>query len=188
MKIKLSLVVLIFVFFSAFVFMQSALSEELTITTYYPSPYGSYHELRSQRMAIGAAYINSGAYCWEGVCTNTIDANASLIVDGNVGIGTSIPKNKLDIAGGLVVGSGAAYAGALTAPTNGAIIQGNVGIGKTNPATALDVTGTINATTGYQSNGTAGYNGTIYARKKDDSGLCSFTVTNGIITSAGTCT
>ncbi|MEZ4953936.1 MAG: tail fiber domain-containing protein [Saprospiraceae bacterium] len=59
-----------------------------------------------------------------------------------VGIGTTSPANKLDVEGGLAVGS--TYSGTYTAPSNGAIIQGNMGIGINNPGTNLHV----NAATG----------------------------------------
>jgi len=67
--------------------------ETLTITTYYPSPYGSYQEIRANRIAIGDNYSQYSQYCWPGgTCTNTIDANADLVVEGNVGIGTANPQ------------------------------------------------------------------------------------------------
>ena len=75
--------------------------ENITITTYYPSPYGSYRELRVQRLAIGENYSISSQYCWDGVCTNYIDddsnpgtpTNIDLVVEGSVGIGAySIPQ------------------------------------------------------------------------------------------------
>lgn len=60
----------------------------------------------------------------------------------NVGVGQSAPKSKLDVNGGVTVGSG--YSGTNTAPSNGAIIQGQVGVGTNAPnaAAALDVTST----------------------------------------------
>ncbi|MBS1614400.1 MAG: hypothetical protein JST49_16385 [Bacteroidetes bacterium] len=60
----------------------------------------------------------------------------------NVGIGTNDPKSKLDINGGLSVGS--SYSGTSTAPTNGAIIEGRVGIGTNAPDSKaiLDVSAT----------------------------------------------
>ena len=55
---------------------------------------------------------------------------------GNVGIGTAGPLSKLDVNGGVAVGS---YAGANAAPSNGMIISGNVGIGAASPAGTLEV-------------------------------------------------
>jgi hypothetical protein len=57
---------------------------------------------------------------------------------GSLGIGTISPLSKLDINGGLAIGS---YAGANAAPTNGLIASGNVGIGTATPAFKLDVQG-----------------------------------------------
>jgi len=51
-----------------------AFSEEVTITTYFPAPYGAYSTLHSDQMAIGAGYR----------ATNP-PANG-LIVEGRVGI------------------------------------------------------------------------------------------------------
>lgn len=61
---------------------------------------------------------------------------------GNIGVGTPAPKSKLDIEGGLAVGT--TYSGTTEAPTNGAIIEGNVGIGTNNPdgSAALEVNST----------------------------------------------
>ena len=79
--------------------------ETLTITTYYPSPYGIYRELRSQRMAVGDTYINRSTACWDPPCgggTDISDAttggNIDLIVEGSVGIGTVTPSHKLQIS------------------------------------------------------------------------------------------
>lgn len=65
-----------------------------------------------------------------------------MVIDasGNIGIGTTAPKGKLDVVGGISAGS---YAGANAPPTNGMIISGNVGIGNTSPGAALDVNGNI---------------------------------------------
>lgn len=59
----------------------------------------------------------------------------------NVGIGTTVPKSKLDVSGGLTVGS---YAGSNAAPSNGAIISGNVGIGTASPNARLHVINSSN--------------------------------------------
>ena len=65
---------------------------------------------------------------------------------GNVGIGTTAPGNKLDVAGGI--GVGASYVGTST-PSNGMIIQGNVGIGTTSPAVSLHVLSTTQGGTAF---------------------------------------
>ncbi len=101
---SIGLISAVLIFFSTIVF---AADESITITTYYPSPYGSYRELRAQRIAIGDNYINGSLYCWEGICTNTIDANADLVVEGKVGIGTASPgTSKLKVTGTIESTSG----------------------------------------------------------------------------------
>ena len=60
--------------------------------------------------------------------------------EGNLGIGTTTPQNKLDVNGGAVIGS--SYAGVQTAPTDGLLVEGNVGIGTTTPGAKLDIIGT----------------------------------------------
>ncbi len=62
-----------------------AQTETITITTYYPSPFGIYNELRAKKMAIGASYYNPAG--------TSINDPADLIVEGNVGIGTTSPHS-----------------------------------------------------------------------------------------------
>ncbi|MBU0731877.1 tail fiber domain-containing protein [Patescibacteria group bacterium] len=50
-----------------------------------------------------------------------------MIVEGNVGMGTSGPVNKLDVGGGVAIGTG--YSGTRIAPTDGMIIEGKTSIG-----------------------------------------------------------
>lgn len=57
---------------------------------------------------------------------------------GNVGIGTTLSANALDVAtGGVAIG--ATYAGYRIAPANGIAVQGNVGIGTWIAQAALDM-------------------------------------------------
>ena len=74
------------------------LAEEMTITTYYPSPYGIYKEMRAQRMAIGQNYVTPlGGFPtihWEGALdAGSVTNNADLVVEGNVGVGTIRPPD-----------------------------------------------------------------------------------------------
>lgn len=68
-------------------------AEDMTITTYYPSPYGSYNELTAHKMKIGTTYSGSG----------TAISDNNLIVQGTVGIGDPTPDNglKLDVEGNV---------------------------------------------------------------------------------------
>ena len=77
--------------------------ETITITTYYPSPYGIYKELRTKKMAIGDNYSDSSQYYWEDTFPN-IDSEADLIVEGRVGIGTPEPGAKLEVNGAIKIG------------------------------------------------------------------------------------
>ncbi len=81
--------------------------------------------------SITTAYLRTA-----GVDRMTIDA------DGNVGIGVTSPLSKLDVSGGVAIGS---YAGSSVAPTNGLIVSGNVGIGTTTPGYKLAVSGDVYA-------------------------------------------
>lgn len=77
---KITGIILVFLFvLSSLTFCEE---EEFTITTYYPSPYGSYNELTTY--------------------SNTYLATGS----GKVGIGTSSPGQKLSVAGTIESTSG----------------------------------------------------------------------------------
>ncbi|MDD5005155.1 MAG: hypothetical protein PHS93_01465 [Candidatus Omnitrophica bacterium] len=76
------------VFVSILLSVSFSLAEErITLTTYYPAPYGIYKELRADQMAVGSAYRNSALN------------NGTLIVSGKVGIGTDNPTAMLHVAG-----------------------------------------------------------------------------------------
>ncbi|MFA5008748.1 MAG: hypothetical protein WC546_05960 [Candidatus Omnitrophota bacterium] len=93
-----------FLFITALFLSQAFAQETLTITTYYPSPSGVYNELRVGRVAIGDNYMQAN-HCWSpDVCANQIAANTDLVVEGNVGIGTTTASSinsKLHIVADL---------------------------------------------------------------------------------------
>jgi len=90
------------------------------------------------------AYRNMGGRLLFG---NTSGNAGMSLYNNNLGINVRDPINKLDVSGGVAIGS---YAGVNTAPSNGLLVDGNVGIGTTSPAYKLDVAGIINATDFYK--------------------------------------
>ncbi len=97
------LIILIFGFFSL-----CFAEESITITTYYPSPYGSYRQLTADQIAIGSTY------------RNPTYADGTLYVQGNVGIGTTTPGAKLEVAGQVKITGGTPAQGkVLTSDANG---------------------------------------------------------------------
>ena len=88
-------------------------TEQITVTTYYPSPYGSYGELTAYRMKIGTTYAGSGVSV----------TDSYLIVEGRIGIATPTPGYQLDVNGAVNatsyrVGGTAGFNGTITAANN----------------------------------------------------------------------
>jgi hypothetical protein len=123
--------------------------EQVTITTYFPAPFGIYREMRAQRMAVGDNYLNRDAVCWDPPCPGagvdisdggnaTGDRNTDLIVEGAVGIGTNDPQASLHVVGdGSLPGSG--QAGIYSATSQGALRIGGLADGnETYSAVYLD--------------------------------------------------
>lgn len=60
--------------------------------------------------------------------------------NGNFGVGEEDPINRIDVAGGVAIGT--SYAGVASAPANGLLVEGRVGIGTTNPQATTHALGT----------------------------------------------
>jgi hypothetical protein len=76
-----------------------------------------------------------------GVTSDKPSNALTVLKNGNTGLGTYSPLNRLDVTGAIAVGGG--YAGSKTAPLNGAIIRGNIGVGTATPINKLDVEGAV---------------------------------------------
>ncbi|MEI6946727.1 hypothetical protein V9K67_05950 [Paraflavisolibacter sp. H34] len=101
----------------------------------------------------GTTITNTAATQWA-TSGNSISYNS-----GQVGIGTATPQNKLDVKGGMAIGSN--YGGNFTAPASGAIVEGNMGLGTPFPQNKLDVKGGVAIGNNFGGNFTAPAAGAI---------------------------
>ena len=91
-------------FLLVFLFLFSVFSQELTITTYYPSPVGIYKELKSNKLGVGPntdpATLTDGELEVEGKLT----VGGNSLIDGNLSVeGNSIVKRNLIVRKSLAV-------------------------------------------------------------------------------------
>ncbi|MCI0595504.1 MAG: hypothetical protein L0Z48_03060, partial [candidate division Zixibacteria bacterium] len=90
------------------------------------------------RVGIGTAInpkneldVQGGAVIGYGYAGTYTAPSSGLLVQTQVGIGTTAPVNELDVYGGVAIGP--SYAGVSTAPYAGLLVQGAVGIGTASP-------------------------------------------------------
>ncbi|MBI4708418.1 MAG: hypothetical protein HY761_10930 [Candidatus Omnitrophica bacterium] len=75
-------------------------TEQLTITTYYPSPHGSYSELSvASKLSVGD--VNGDGQ----VNSSDLGSTAGSFVAKQIGVGTTAPQSALDVNGGIKVGN-----------------------------------------------------------------------------------
>jgi hypothetical protein len=115
-------------------------AENVTISTYYPSPYGSYQTLE----VTGSTYLATASGN-VGVGTNTPEAWAKL--DVHVGANEGLHVFRSGTGGVLLGYNGSTIFGRTAADANGELrlnpLGGNVGVNMNSaPAYALDVAGT----------------------------------------------
>lgn len=82
------------------------------------------------------------------LCTGILYAgNGDLIVNGNLGVGTTTPQGKAEVNGNMTIDGDTTMKGNTT--TNGnTIVNGNLGVGTATPGQKLSVVGTIESTSG----------------------------------------
>ncbi|MBU0502754.1 MAG: tail fiber domain-containing protein, partial [Candidatus Omnitrophota bacterium] len=135
--------------------------ETITITTYYPSPYGSYYNLTASnnvtlanvtgsRVGIGTATPGTKLHVFQD--QTTIPDNIALVTLESGGTATGGKGRVLDVyttrGDGFTDGYIAQFRN--SASTKMYIRgDGRVGIGQTNPGAALDVNGAIKASSGF---------------------------------------
>ncbi len=76
-------------------------AEDITITTYYPSPNGAYDALLAKRFAVGDVNGDSSINI-----SDIPSADGYLLVADKLGIGTASPLAALNTAYGIAIGSG----------------------------------------------------------------------------------
>ncbi|MFA4991379.1 MAG: hypothetical protein WC569_02245 [Candidatus Omnitrophota bacterium] len=157
--------------FGVFLMGVAVIAEEITLTTYYPAPYGAYNELNVSQ---GTATDNNTSALT--IVSTDNDVTAPLISASARLNGLRLDSNDSTSSYYILnIRSGAALTSRFYVGNDG-----NVGIGTDDPEEALDVNGTINATAYsvvIDGEATEGYSGTF-----TDGDGNTVTVTNGIIT------
>jgi hypothetical protein len=127
-------------FLSIFCFCPFISAEEkITITTYYPSPYGSYNQLQTDKFGVGDNN-SDGSFTSSDVPTTSGD----VWIKGNVGIGTTLttvtPLKKLILKGlGTTTGIGLQVLDSSNTVLLTTLDSGNVGIGTATPTDKLQI-------------------------------------------------
>lgn len=97
----------------------------------------------SSNVCYGALTVGNVPQTKTGGSTPSLQDSVITQSNSNIGIGTTLPNNKLSVAGAVAIGS--SYS-TIAAPSSGLIVSGNVGIGTTGPTQALQVVGSVAVT------------------------------------------
>lgn len=81
--------------FSAF--SQGVFADTLTITTYYPAPYGAYRQLASQTLGVGDNNNDNVLNANDAPNPNDPNQFGDVWIRGKVGIGTTTPQARLEV-------------------------------------------------------------------------------------------
>ncbi|MDP2923046.1 MAG: hypothetical protein Q8O30_04925 [Candidatus Omnitrophota bacterium] len=111
-------------------FSFSAFSQEtVTITTYYPAPFGVYNQLVTRTLGVGDSNASDGLDNLD--VPDPATHPGDVWIAGHLGIATTNPQNRLDVAGSAAIGAN--YAGIQVAPLNGLLVGGDMGVGVISP-------------------------------------------------------
>lgn len=80
--------------FIAFFCPRLVSAEDITITTYYPSPYGIYNSLGTDKLGVGEMNDGVAGFTAADVPTNS----GEVWISGNVGFGTNNPQHQVHIS------------------------------------------------------------------------------------------
>ncbi len=114
-SIKKNLVLTLFLVFAGALFF-SACAEDITITTYYPSPFGSYQQLEvrdfmrvgtaspliSQTSLVSGGYVRAPRFEDADNTAYYVDPSGNALIQGSVGIRTTTPNSALQVASGYL--------------------------------------------------------------------------------------
>ncbi len=161
-----------FNFFYAFLlailgFGATLMAEDITLTTYYPAPYGAYNEMSVSQ--IESTSNTTSAL----IVSSTDDDTLAPVISASTRLNGML-LNANDVTATYYI------LNVRSGTTSRFYVRndGNVGIGSTSPSAALDVNGTIKATA-YSVGASTGASGTFTTA---DAVPKTVTVTNGIIT------
>ena len=83
-----------------------AAQESLTVTTFYPSPRGAYNELRAREVVLendGNLTVRGSLAVGSELGGYDPGLAGDVLIEGNVGIGTTDPSTRLEVVGNLSV-------------------------------------------------------------------------------------
>jgi hypothetical protein len=78
--------------------------ETLTITTYYPAPFGVYQRLVTQTLGVGDTNASGGIDASDAPNPTVAAQEGDVWIAGDVGIGTNNPQAKLDVVDEVKIG------------------------------------------------------------------------------------